>query len=205
MKAQPHKLGSQGRREMHLQTRRYFPTQLWIGDQDYTLLATDTSKFWRVPEAECFSSSLSPMKAPCVPASPAYRRRAECCLLKTCSHASNTNFHITCNNCACSLLPPLPPICVWGCTTSASLSQTQHWPAPPISLCRSFSPSPTSAEQYSTLKNASCHQVLSPLLYRTCLPASQGKSHSFSRTEIQCACIDYSIKIRSAQHQTSPL
>lgn len=44
--------------------------------------------------------------------------------------------------------------------TSASPSQTQHWPASLSALA----PSPTSAEQYSVLKYSSCHQVHSLLL-----------------------------------------
>ena len=77
-----------------------------------------------------------------------------------------------------------------------------------LSLSCSFSlaPSPISVEQYSTLKNASCHQVQSSLLYSTPkdLPPSQGKSNSgddfwsLSQTyEIKslCGCIDYSIEI----------
>lgn len=86
----------------------------------------------------------------------------------------------------------------------------------PPSLSLSLSPSPTSAEQYSTLKNASCHQVQSSLLYSTPegLPASQGKSHSAddhccgrTRQKPSANALITALKSeeRTAQHQTSPL
>lgn len=98
------------------------------------------------------------------------------------------------------------PLCIREHTTSASLSQTQHWPAPLPQL--SLSPSPTSAEQYSTLKNASCHQVQSLLPYcmskDLLLSFSNHYLQEMQKTKAPRGCIGFSIEIcaRPAQHLT---